>query len=270
MEYAIDYANTIQNYTGSTGQAFPGSSENIDKIKAINAAYQKFNLSLGAMNAGQGGQKDISAGEGDSLSGSNLGGSLANLPAMRAAMAARKKLQEEKLAHYKKKVGNTPRGKKMMEAAAVFQNQFSSPLSQGGAGRDNSAASSSGGEFAAVAPPMIDSGSDSRPKSNYDFGGNDYGSGFGGGSSSSSYDETTGMSNREIDQMLDSARKDKNLSTQEGDTLFTIVTKTYGRNLSRLFDKKVESKPLKGEVIDETKNSKLNKKQREELQKLMQ
>jgi hypothetical protein len=252
VEYSTDFVNTFK------GLNFKNS-----------VSMEQFNAKFDELTKG----KDFSSSE------------MGALNALKKHVMGKIK-QDEKLKHYDNTVGKTERGKKVKAASNGFVGSILNPLSKmsmhvggknfgkGAIGEaekldifdsDSKLGGSSIKEFkqfkgksgtlSSFTPATFESSS----ASNFSSPSVD------GMSSKGNPD----LSHHEVEQLLDSVSRNKeDYVTQKGDSLFTIITKTYSRNLSLILDKKAIPEN-NDERLLEVKKPNITKDKKEELKELL-
>ena len=208
------------------------------------------------------------------------------IAALNAGRGAIKSIQDQKkkIAEYQEQRGNNPDSIRRNKSAALFYQKMNSPLA---AFKMNKLGGGYGYGAVADALGLLNKNISSLNKkmdqkgnaANFDFG-NNFKSpkivmpNFGSGSSSGSglppktgIVPSNGMNAGQVDQMLEAIKKDKNLDPLESDTLWTVISKAYKRNYSRVLRRNTISDD--GDVTNTSKPKKKTKEQKE-LQKLLE
>lgn len=182
----------------------------------------------------------------------------------KAALADTKSERAKRYSHYKNSVGNTKRGKRMLKKAKEFQKKFTDPMGTAKAMMSGSDPLSSTAMASMKSPvkrtaPTASIRKKSASKSNFSSSPR-RSSNYGSSSSSSGYSNqsSSGMSGTDMDHMINSAKRDNDLDSDEADTIFTKISKTYFRNLDRIFSKKSgdEAKDAQDEAAAKKPNTK--------------
>jgi len=177
--------------------------------------------------------------------GSFTKGDLAALDAGKAK-AMRAAENQKKYNHYKNTAGKTARGKAKMASLDRFKKAFNEPLnkmdmqvggsnlgskSSGGSSSDTAKKAKKGPNEAYVpkfkfAAPAVSTYKPAYPQN--------YAAPRSGHSYKKDAPLNTGLSNTEVNHMLDNIGKGEDLGVNSGDSIFTVVSKAYKRNLSRV------------------------------------
>ena len=282
--FKADLEKRIQNYDCSAESKDATCSHIQAAKKSMNPKYSKkfrkkfseFNFQSGAMPSAFEGTGAITAG----TSGVE-GFSKAELAALNAGkkMALRSREMNKKRKHFDETIGKTERGKKIVAAQKKWLEKFGTPLknmSVGGKKRNMSVAGGASPRTASSLKQSVVPKTSSLQKytpTNYniptvDYGGSSYG---GSGSSGPSAGPVkTGLSPIQK-HILEQAKKQKaKYIRQEGDTIFTIISKTYYRNLSLVLEKKDKAKKNMPGIVIEKESKKISDDKKKELKNLLE
>ncbi|MCO4753848.1 MAG: hypothetical protein KC478_05175 [Bacteriovoracaceae bacterium] len=283
--YKADWEKRKSDYKGLGGAEEGDGSKNVTVGEKQWAAIKSLSFKNNAQIAGLPSQI-----EGMKSSGKFDSGQLSALEAVERH-AIRAKEEQAKRDHYDKTYGQTERGKQKVEAAQTFSKQFNTPLNKmafsvggkelGGLNNPNvdevkEQLSEEGVETAKQTPKIKKYKKHQSQFNNMGMGYNagPVGRNYGQGSSTSldsesgSHSGNSALSGEEAAFMVEAASNDSSLDeVLPGDSIFTVVSKAYKRNLSRVLIFKNGKKIQKDMAVE--KSPPLSDSKKDELKDLL-
>jgi hypothetical protein len=259
-----DWSSKFSKYNAEFIKTVVGKgSKNAKKRRKLFAAFRALDLATGA------GLEDFEKMV-NGMKTSDQEGASAGLSGFEAAarFAKRSRQAKKKEENWNKQMKGNKRKKAIERAVANFKKTFSTPTNYGGGGSSSAPS---------VAATNNSGTSRSSKKKSYNFpsfgskkkarrggyGGPSFGSSRGSSNSGDDYSSSNlGAGDSEVDNMISAAKKDKSLyELDPNDTLFTVVSKAYKRNLDLILVRRaavvLEGKAPSKPKIDDSKKAEL-------------
>lgn len=273
FNYSADWDKRVGLYDSAGIVKLGDATKNVKYSKKFLSEFKTFDFSVGS------GSKAFDANAANASAGSGFSG-LENAALSAASSKDQSAFnQNKKRENYLAQTKSDPRADLKQEAQAKLLNSLGTPLNSmsltvGGKNLGNTGGLfESGGSLKNVnkvlakaekkkyqetypkETPQISS----TPQPSFDMGA------FGSGTEASSADKNikaSGMSQEDIDRMLNATKKNSSLKSDEDDGLFTAVSKAYKRNYDFFFERKSIKKANieeKVEDLDDSKKDSLKK-----------
>lgn len=260
--YKSDWDKRIRDYNctqGTTGGDSAvcavinagGFSKNVKYSNAFVSNFRRLNFNIGVVGDVEvTGSSDINIGG----SGSSMSASEVALLENAKKQALKNALQIKKSDHYKKVVGNTPRGKQIQNAFNKWNKKFSQPMSamtmkKGGKSWGGASSTTNTTNNYQDTKKQLDNKFkiNTNTKSQYSNSYNNYSSknysGYSSGSNPSESSKLPVISRTKPEKTKADLLAEKKAfygfgERDENDSLFEIVSKAYSRNLDKFIDRK--------------------------------
>lgn len=300
-QYAADWDKRASDYdcsaTDSKGNAVETNqavcaviasglkSSNVRYKKKFRTMFKKINFKTGNVATNiAGANTGMNVGTGSD----NFSDAESNLLNLGNQHAIRTKESVKKAASFNKAVGNTARGKLINNAAGKWKSAFGSPMDKmkmtrggedfGGKGvriggkstTINNVTNNAGSGYSYKAPKFKKYKNSFKANRNFKSSSGGY-----GGSSRSNYTHKTGSGtgsdSTDHSHLLDSAEKNQSMfKRDDADSIFTIISKTYFRNLSLILKRNGDGIEKEDKGMYTPKMKKLKGDKKEELKQLLE